>query len=110
MIATAERIVTCRECGARGLEDETDPCPGLCPRCLDQELFVLTGQLALLMDKPGRMIVRDAIFRHLSPDPDDFDPHRLDSLIHRLRRKVQKASAEDFPLTCVHGEGYVVLA
>ena len=27
-----------------------------------------------------------------------------------LRRKVQKASAEDFPLTCVHGEGYVVLA
>ena len=66
--------------------------------------------LQLLMDKPGRMIVRDAIFRHLSPDPDDFDPHRLDSLIHRLRRKVQKASAEDFPLTCVHGEGYVVLA
>ncbi|NUS61260.1 MAG: response regulator transcription factor [Lysobacter sp.] len=66
--------------------------------------------LQLLMDKPGRMIVRDAIFRHLSSDPDDFDPHRLDSLIHRLRRKVQKASAEDFPLTCVHGEGYVVLA
>lgn len=64
--------------------------------------------LQLLMDVPGRMVLREAIFRHLSPDPDDFDPHRLDSLIHRLRRKVRGAGADEFPLICVHGEGYLV--
>jgi DNA-binding response OmpR family regulator len=61
-----------------------------------------------LMAQPGRLMTREAIFRELAPDAHDFDPHRLDSLIHRLRRKVHKACAEEFPLTCVHGEGYVV--
>jgi DNA-binding response OmpR family regulator len=64
--------------------------------------------MQLLMAEPGRMVRREAIIRQLAPDPDDFDPHRLDSLVHRLRRKVDKACTASFPLTAVHGEGYVV--
>ena len=30
--------VRCRHCGAPSAEDRDDPCPGLCPRCLDQEM------------------------------------------------------------------------
>lgn len=30
--------VRCRQCGVLGKEDRDDPCPGLCPRCLDQEM------------------------------------------------------------------------
>ena len=61
-----------------------------------------------LMARPGRMMTREAIINELAPDAHDFDPHRLDSLVHRLRRKVRNASGEEFPLICVHGEGYVV--
>lgn len=61
-----------------------------------------------LMARQGRMMTREAIIAQLAPDAHDFDPHRLDSLIHRLRRKVMKTSGETFPLICVHGEGYVV--
>ena len=61
-----------------------------------------------LMAEPGRLLSREAIIRELAPDVHDFDPHRLDSLIHRLRRKVRNACGEELPLICVHGEGYVV--
>jgi DNA-binding response OmpR family regulator len=61
-----------------------------------------------LMSRVGRMMTRESIINELAPDVHDFDPHRLDSLIHRLRRKVRNASGEEFPLICVHGEGYVV--
>lgn len=27
------RNIICRECGATGRTDDTDPCPGLCPLC-----------------------------------------------------------------------------
>jgi hypothetical protein len=40
-----EHVVTCRACGARGIEDETDPCPGVCPPCLEAALSGVTDQL-----------------------------------------------------------------
>jgi DNA-binding response OmpR family regulator len=39
----------------------------------------------------------------------DFDPHRLDSLIHRLRKKVLTVIGEPLPLNAVHREGYVLV-
>ncbi len=40
--------VECRDCGAIGTEDETDPAPGLCPRCLAARMDVATIYVAHL--------------------------------------------------------------
>ncbi len=54
----------------------------------------------------GAVIGRDALIAMLTDNVFDFDPHRLDSLIYRLRRKVAEACVEPMPLAAVHGEGY----
>ncbi len=50
------RTVTCQVCGAEGEEDETDPCPEVCPACFDGLLRHET--LALINDRlrAGRTI------------------------------------------------------
>jgi DNA-binding response OmpR family regulator len=63
-----------------------------------------------MMAATGRLVTRAQIIDALTSDVHEFDPHRLDSLIHRLRRKVNSASGEALPLTSVHGEGYVLQA
>jgi DNA-binding response OmpR family regulator len=61
-----------------------------------------------LMTMPGQLVTRDALIAALTSNVHDFDPHRLDSLIYRLRRKVADACGEALPLAAVHGEGYVL--
>lgn len=39
---------------------------------------------------------------------EDFDPHRLELLVHRLRQKIGRKVAEPFPLLAVRGAGYVL--
>lgn len=65
--------------------------------------------LAKLFEKPNQAISRDALIAVLTTNIYDFDPHRLDSLIHRLRKKVQRVLQVPLPLNAVHGEGYVLL-
>lgn len=60
-----------------------------------------------LFAQAGDVVQREQLIAALTPDVFDFDPHRLDSLIHRLRRKVRAACGGPLPLTTVHGEGYV---
>lgn len=60
-----------------------------------------------LTQTPGQLVTREELIAALTTNVHDFDPHRLDSLIHRLRRKVA-ACGEPLPLTAVHGEGYVL--
>lgn len=55
----------------------------------------------------GEVVARDVLIAALTADVHAFDTHRLDSLIHRLRRKVIEACGTPLPLTAVHGEGYV---
>ena len=61
-----------------------------------------------LMSAAGRLVTRGQVIDALTSDIHEFDPHRLDSLVHQLRRKVSSASGESLPLTSVHGEGYVL--
>ena len=61
-----------------------------------------------LMRHPGRVVSREDLIGALTDDVLAFDPHRLDSLIHRLRRKVIAAAGEPLPLNAVHGQGYVL--
>lgn len=61
-----------------------------------------------LMRQPGHVVSREALIGVLTDDVLAFDPHRLDSLIHRLRRKVLAGTGESLPLNAVHGQGYVL--
>ena len=65
--------------------------------------------LAKLLEKHNQAVSREDLIKALTPNVYDFDPHRLDSLIHRLRKKVQRVLGVPLPLTAVHGEGYVFL-
>ena len=61
-----------------------------------------------LFEKANQLVPREALIEALTDNAFDFDPHRLDSLVHRLRKKVKKDADEELPLHSVHGVGYVL--
>lgn len=61
-----------------------------------------------LIERRGEVVARDVLISLVAGNVQDYDPHRLESLIHRLRRKVAGACAQALPLIAVHGEGYVL--
>ncbi|GAB3349458.1 response regulator transcription factor [Lysobacter tyrosinilyticus] len=61
-----------------------------------------------LLATPGQVVAREQLIASLTDNVFEFDTHRLDSLIYRLRRKVHDACGEPLPLNAVHGEGYVL--
>jgi len=63
--------------------------------------------IGLLFEHRGRIVAREAIAARLSEDRFDFDLHRIEVLVHRLRRKVLKQSGSELPLNAVRGSGYV---
>lgn len=65
--------------------------------------------IGLLAASPGEAVPRDAIISRLARDTHDFDPHRLDMLIHRLRPKMLSTTREFLPLSAARGLGYVLL-
>ena len=65
--------------------------------------------VSLLAASSGQTVPRDTIISRLAKDVHDFDPHRLEMLIHRLRRKVLSITNEHLPLNAVRGVGYVLL-
>lgn len=64
--------------------------------------------LDLLFASASETVTRAAILALLTRDLQDFDPHRLEMLVHRLRRKVFAETGETFPLRAVRGVGYVL--
>jgi len=66
--------------------------------------------LALLMASPGTVVRRDDMATVLTDDIYEFDLHRLDVLVHRLRGKIADRTGEALPLRAVRGTGYVMLA
>lgn len=65
--------------------------------------------VSMLAASSGETVDRDTIISRLAKDIHDFDPHRLEMLIYRLRRKVLSATNEQLPLNAVRGIGYVLL-
>lgn len=61
-----------------------------------------------MLQRAGEVVSRDTLIASLTDDVDAFDPHRLDSMVHRLRRKVLAALGEPLPLNAVHGAGYIL--
>ncbi|WP_081275768.1 response regulator transcription factor [Stenotrophomonas maltophilia] len=64
--------------------------------------------LHCLARSPGRVVTREQLIGSLTDNIHDYDPHRLESLLHRLRRKVHSASGRALPLRSVQGEGYIL--
>ena len=61
-----------------------------------------------LITAAGTLVTRDQLIAAVTTDVYDFDPHRLDTLIYRLRKKVAAVCEEALPLIAIHGEGYVL--
>ncbi len=57
---------------------------------------------------PGSPVPRDALIGLLVENIHDFDPHRLDMLVYRLRRKCRKQLGVELPLKAVRGVGYML--
>jgi len=78
--------------------------------CPDGSLVPLTRTERLVVERllrtPGQLVTRDALADAL--DDVDFDSHRLDSLVYRLRRKVADGCGVSLPLDAIHGEGYML--
>lgn len=64
--------------------------------------------MAILAATPGVPVQREVLIARLVKNDQDFDPHRLDMMIYRLRKKCLSAAKEDIPLRAVRGIGYVL--
>lgn len=61
-----------------------------------------------LFAKSGTPLSRDLLINALTDEPAEFDPHRLEVLIHRLRTKVRSSLSASLPLRSIRGMGYVL--
>ncbi|MDR6990133.1 response regulator transcription factor [Luteimonas sp. 3794] len=61
-----------------------------------------------LFETPGALVSREQLIETLTEQVHDFDAHRIDSMIHRLRSKAHARCGEDLPLTAVRGRGYML--
>ena len=64
--------------------------------------------MAQLVATPKEPVTREALMVALAEDSGDFDPHRLEMLIHRLRKKCLQATGQELPVRTVRGVGYVL--
>lgn len=65
--------------------------------------------LSMLAAQPGVPARREALIEQLVENVHDFDPHRLEMMIYRLRRKCLQLTGEELPLRAVRGIGYVLV-
>ena len=64
--------------------------------------------MVLLARTPGVPVSREALIARLAGDVHDFDPHRLEMLVYRLRRKCRMQCGTELPIRAVRGVGYVL--
>ncbi|MFT3763528.1 MAG: response regulator transcription factor [Pseudoxanthomonas sp.] len=72
---------------------------------LNQTERQLLGVLVANLNKP---VPRQTLIAALTGDVETFDPHRLDMMVYRLRRKCQDVAGESLPLQVVRGVGYML--
>lgn len=63
--------------------------------------------MVILVASPNEPVTRETLIASLTSDVGGFDPHRLEMLVYRLRRKCMDASGEALPLQAVRGVGYL---
>lgn len=81
----------------------------LTPRGVQIEMNLAERQvMAMLAASAGMPVQREALIARLVKNAHDFDPHRLEMLIHRLRKKCEQLAEEELPLRAVRSVGYVL--
>lgn len=68
------------------------------------------GFLRALLATPSVPVDREALISALTDEPWDFDPHRLEVLVHRLRARVRGATGATLPIRALRGTGYLWMA
>ncbi|MGH8043577.1 MAG: response regulator transcription factor [Stenotrophomonas sp.] len=66
------------------------------------------GVLQRLFEAAGAAVTREQLIANLTDAPWDFDPHRLDVLVHRLRTRVRSATGVELPIRALRGQGYLL--
>jgi len=66
--------------------------------------------LAPLLEAPNRIVSREALIQAVTSNAYSYDPHRLDTLVHRIRKKVMRVLGLPLPLNAVPGKGYVLVS
>lgn len=64
--------------------------------------------LGPLFERAGQPVDRETLIRYQTDTPSEFDPHRLEVLVHRLRSRVQAATGCALPLRAPRGLGYLL--
>lgn len=64
--------------------------------------------VVLLAAADGMPVRREMLIANLVDNIHDFDPHRLEMLVYRLRRKCGDKDDQPLPLTTVRGIGYAL--
>lgn len=117
-----EEVVTTLHNLARWVVPETNPVQtrsqwrlderGWCilaPSGVEIEMNLAERQvMAMLAAAAGVPVQRETLIARLVKNAYDFDPHRLEMLVHRLRKKCQRLAEEELPLRAVRGIGYVL--
>jgi DNA-binding response OmpR family regulator len=79
----------------------------------DGELIALTDAERTLVQRlrqeQGRPVERETLIEALTSNTADFDPHRLEVLIHRLRRKLVRTAQPKLEIVTIRGSGYGLL-
>lgn len=60
-----------------------------------------------LFANPGNPVPRETLIGELTDKPWEFDPHRLEVLVHRLRTRVKAVTGLTLPIRAVRGLGYL---
>lgn len=64
--------------------------------------------LSVLAANAGMPVRRETLIATLTSDVDAYDPHRLETLLYRLRRKCEQAGGLPLPVRSVRGVGYML--
>ena len=65
------------------------------------------GFLRELLASRGEAVNRERLIAAVTDQPWDFDPHRLEVLVHRLRTRVRNATEVVLPVRALRGIGYL---
>ncbi len=68
------------------------------------------GFLRELFAVPGEAVDRERLIAAVTDQPWDFDPHRLEVLVHRLRARVRNATDVMLPVRALRGMGYMLVS
>ena len=78
----------------------------------DLQLPLLEAERAFLQPlfaRPGQAVPREELIAALTDQPWDYDPHRLEVLLHRLRGRVKARFDCVLPVRAVRGKGYLLV-